>query len=82
MDDLRTVLTDLVDALGHELSAPVVPAPPYVVVTSTGVVLRATLPAGRLVIALEPFTIERDASATDAPTYRRRTDLATEVCVR
>lgn len=52
-------LGDCVAAAGETLQADPVPAPPYVVVTGVGVVLRATLPAGRLVVTVAPFAVER-----------------------
>lgn len=73
--ELPAVLADVVDEIDHDLPAPPAPAPPYVVVTSTGVLLRATLPPGRLVIAIEPFAVSRD----DTPTYRRRPTLGVDV---
>lgn len=54
------VLATAADALGESLPAPPVAAPPYVVVTGTGPVLRASLPSGRLVVRLEVFALERD----------------------
>jgi|SRR5699024_1055654 len=57
---LPAVLVGAVDALGESLEAEPVAAPPYVVVTSRGPVLRATLDPGRLVIAVRAFEIERD----------------------
>lgn len=72
---LPTVLADVVDETGHELPASPAPAPPYVVVTSTGVLLRATLPPGRLVLAIQPFAVSRDST----PTYRRRDELRLDV---
>lgn len=74
---LPRVLADVVDEIDHDLPAPPAPAPPYVVVTSTGVLLRATLPPGRLVIAIEPFAVSRD----DTPLYRRRPTLGVDVRV-
>ncbi|EJN58869.1 hypothetical protein [Halogranum rubrum] len=59
LDELPRVLAGAVDAAGYALRAQPVPAPPYVVVTSTGPVLRATLADGRLVISLRLFAVER-----------------------
>lgn len=53
------VLAECVSAAGGELRAAPVPAPPYVAVTSVGPVLRATLPAGRLVVTLAVFEVDR-----------------------
>jgi len=52
---LPTVLTDVVSEAGYRLSASPVAAPPYVVIASTGPVLRSTLPSGRLVISIRLF---------------------------
>lgn len=54
------LLADAVDATGHALRARPVAAPPYVVVTSRGPVLRATIEPGRLVIGLEAFEVVRE----------------------
>lgn len=59
LDRLPAVLADAVDVAGYRLRARPVPAPPYVVVTSTGPVLRATLADGRLVVSLRVFSVER-----------------------
>lgn len=58
------------DAAGLTLEAPPVAAPPYAVVSSTGPVLRATVPGGRLVIAVRVFGVERGRPVR----YRRRND--------
>lgn len=60
VERLPAVLVGAVDALGDALEAEPVAAPPYVVITSRGPVLRATLDPGRLVIAVRAFEIERD----------------------
>jgi hypothetical protein len=54
------VLRDTVDALGFDLAAEPVAAPPYVVITARGPMLRATLDAGRLVVLVRTF--ERTAT--------------------
>ncbi|MFC6731666.1 MULTISPECIES: hypothetical protein [unclassified Haladaptatus] len=61
------MLATAVEAGGETMQAQPVAAPPYVVVTSTGPLLRATLPAGRLVIRIEAF----DVVGSGPPTYRR-----------
>ncbi|WP_435182040.1 hypothetical protein [Halorussus sp. AFM4] len=66
---LPDVLADAVDATGESLPAPPVAAPPYVAATSRGPVLRATLSAGRLVVLLRAFEVER---APDRPPRYRR----------
>ena len=53
------VLRECVAAAGGQLRAEPVAAPPYVVVTSVGPVLRATLDEGRLVVTLRVFAVER-----------------------
>lgn len=61
---LPRVLSDLVTAAGRPMPAPPVAAPPYVVVTSEGVLLRASLGDGRLVVSLHVFDIDRAAAET------------------
>lgn len=53
--DLVEVLKGAVGATGQSLQSSPVPAPPYVVVTSLGVCLRATLEDVRLVVELRAF---------------------------
>ena len=60
IDRLPTVLVDAVAALGEDLPAEPVAAPPYLAVTSVGPVLRATLSGARLVVTIQVFAIERD----------------------
>lgn len=55
LERLPTVLASTVDHLGDALAATPVAAPPYVVVTSRGVLLRATLDRGRLVVEIQTF---------------------------
>ncbi|GAA0463570.1 hypothetical protein MUK72_08035 [Halococcus dombrowskii] len=57
---LPALLVDAVAALGEELPAEPVAAPPYLTVTSVGPVLRATLADARLVMTIRVFAIERD----------------------
>ena len=59
-DRLPTVLVGAVDAIGEDIPAEPVPAPPYVAITSVGPVLRATLSTTRLVLTIRAFEIERD----------------------
>ncbi|NHN61555.1 MULTISPECIES: hypothetical protein [Halorussus] len=66
---LPEALADAVDATGESLSAHPVAAPPYVVATSRGPMLRATLSEGRLVVLLRAFEIER--APNEPPRYRR-----------
>ncbi|MWV41211.1 hypothetical protein [Natrialba sp. INN-245] len=73
LERLSAVLEDVVTAAGYELRADPVPAPPYVVVTSRGPILRATIDPGRLVILFGVFEVVPNAS-TDRVTAYRRTD--------
>lgn len=65
---LPDVLAGAVDAAGAELPAQPVAAPPYVVVTSRGPVLRATLPDGRLVVRVAVFRVTDDGRYERAAT--------------
>lgn len=69
------VLSTAVDASELEDVPALVPAPPYVTVTSLGPVLRATGTNGRLVLTFEVFIIDRGPPIR----YRRTGDHATEV---
>jgi hypothetical protein len=69
LEALPAVLADAVDATGYELQASPVPGPPYVVTTSRGPILRATIDPGRLVIRFDAFEIVRDSDRR--PAYRR-----------
>jgi len=60
LERFPAALSGAVEAAGQELPAAPAPAPPYVVVTDAGVLLRATLPPGRLVVTVEAFTVERN----------------------
>ncbi|WP_122089601.1 hypothetical protein [Halalkalicoccus subterraneus] len=60
LETYPTLLTSAVDALGESLPAAPVAAPPYVTITGTGPVLRASVSTGRLVIRLAVFAVERD----------------------
>ncbi|PSQ08185.1 hypothetical protein BRC97_02175 [Halobacteriales archaeon QS_6_71_20] len=69
LDALPGLLATGADALDAALPADPVAAPPYLVVTATGPVVRATLPdAGRLVVSVRVFEVDRSAAA---PRYRR-----------
>ncbi|WP_254763841.1 hypothetical protein [Natrinema marinum] len=76
---LPGVLADAVDATGYDLRATPVPAPPYVVVTSRGPVLRATIDPGRLVIRFDAFEVVRDSDPDRPPAYRRRDGIGVTV---
>lgn len=59
LERFPSVLVGAVDAAGYDLPATPVAAPPYVVVTGRGPLLRATLPDGRLVVRFDVFAVER-----------------------
>lgn len=77
LEQLPRLLADAVDAAGCELQAQPVPAPPYVIVTSRGPVLRATIDPGRLVIRLDTFEVVRDP----VPAYRRLGGVAVDIAL-
>lgn len=79
LEALPGVLADAVDATGFELPADPVPGPPYVVVTSCGPVLRATIDPGRLVIRFDAFEVVRDSVPTQPPAYRRLDGIRLDV---
>jgi hypothetical protein len=68
LEQFPALLRECTDAAGGRLTADPVAAPPYVVVTSVGPMLRATLSGGRLVVTFRVFRIERDE---DGPRYAR-----------
>ena len=72
---LPDVLLDLVRHAGYDLQADPVAAPPYVVLTSRGPLLRATLSAGRLLVRFVAFEIRRNPE----PVYARRDDISIDV---
>jgi hypothetical protein len=72
------VLRECVAAAGGQLRAEPVAAPPYVVVTSVGPVLRATLDDGRLVVTFRVFAVERSDGGSRAR-YVRSGESAEEV---
>lgn len=72
LERLPVVLSDVVTATGYSLPARPVAGPPYVVVTSRGPMLRATIDPGRLVIRFDVFEVVRDGEPRRPPAYRRR----------
>ncbi|WP_458186796.1 hypothetical protein [Haladaptatus sp. NG-WS-4] len=64
------LLSGAVAAAGFSMPATPVPAPPYVTVASRGPVLRATVPAGRLVVSIRAFDVIREGGVG----YARGTD--------
>lgn len=75
LEQFPDVLRDAVQAAGDELKANPVAAPPYVIVTSRGPILRATIRDGRLVVAYQVFTVER----TTPPRYYRSGEKASDI---
>lgn len=75
---LPRALADAVTATGRPMAAPPVAAPPYVVVTGEGVVLRATVGDQRLVVLLRTF----DVVADDPTRYVRTGDVSVEIEMR
>ena len=67
------MLAAAVDAAGYSLPAKPVPAPPYVVVTSTAPVLRGTVDDGRLVVGIDCFEVVRNPSGLSASVAYART---------
>ncbi|WP_416841244.1 hypothetical protein [Haloferax sp. DFSO52] len=78
LSSLPRALADAVTATGWPMAAPPVAAPPYVVVTAEGVVLRATIGDQRLVILLRTFEVVAD----DPTRYVRTGDVAVEIEIR
>ena len=77
LSTLPALLADATRAAGYDLPATPVAAPPYVTVTSVGPVARATVAAGRLVVVIRAFDVERG----DPPRYVRAPRSATEALV-
>lgn len=73
LERLPRLLAAAVDAAGYALPATPVPAPPYVVVTSTGPVLRGTVDDGRLVIGIDCFEVVREPDGLSATVAYART---------
>lgn len=61
LERYTVALVDAVEAAGGSIPATPVAAPPYVVVTSTGPTLRATLDGDRLIVRVEVFSVEDGA---------------------
>lgn len=57
MSDFPEIILTATEALGYELSADPVAAPPYVTVSSLGPVLRGTMSEGRIVITIGVFEV-------------------------
>lgn len=79
LERLAHVLADVAEATGYQLHGRPVPAPPYVVVTSRGPVLRGTLDPGRLVIEFDAFEVIRDSEPGRTAAYRRRNGVQLEI---
>ncbi|MFB6111052.1 MAG: hypothetical protein ABEJ35_00785 [Halobacteriaceae archaeon] len=67
---LPEILETAASAADLDLPAEPVPAPPYVVVTSHGPVLRATVDTGRLVVRVAVFDLRRPSTGAP-PQYGR-----------
>lgn len=78
---LLSALDDAVEAAGATLPHSPVPEPPYLAVTSRGPVLRATLDAGRLVVLVGVFAVQRGDSSDDTAEvqYVRTSDEPTDI---
>jgi len=57
---LLEVLGTAASAVGRELPAEPVPAPPYLAVNGRGALLRAVVDGGRIVVTIAVFAVERD----------------------
>lgn len=84
IDRLPTVLAGTVKLLGSPLAAEPVAAPPYVVVTNVGPIMRATLEERRLVITIEAFRVKKGRErnrdeAGDTPCYVRTASTPADV---
>ncbi|NGM70973.1 hypothetical protein G6M89_18515 [Natronolimnobius sp. AArcel1] len=69
--ELVSLLVDVVEAIGYECHGSPVPAPPYVIVTSRGPMVRVTIDPGRLVIRFDAFEVLRDPDPERRATYHR-----------
>jgi hypothetical protein len=75
LEPLVGALADAVAAAGGDLAARPVPDVPYLAITSRGVVLRAPVDSGRLVVTLAAFEIDpyrRGPALPDALTVEHR----------
>ena len=71
VDGLAAALPGIVDAAGATMGASPVPAPPYVAVTSSGPVARATLGPRRLVVRIDAYEPVDGAFVWREPTAKR-----------
>jgi hypothetical protein len=73
LSELPELLTAAVEAAGYDLPARPVSAPPYVAITSTGAVLRATVADGRIVVRVDCFEVVRgvDGAGKNGVVYAR-----------
>ncbi|OVE86227.1 hypothetical protein [Natronolimnobius baerhuensis] len=79
LETLASLLVDVVEALDYECQGSPVPAPPYVIVTSRGPMVRATIDPGRLVIRFDAFEVLRDSDPERSPTYHRCDGVTVDV---
>jgi len=76
-EDLLELVGDGMRSVGESPDEKMVPAPPYLTITSSGPICRATIPErGRLVIELELFTVDRN------PTRYRFLHPDPETCLK
>lgn len=75
IDRCPRVIEDVLSELGSRPFAPIVAAPPYVVVTSRGPMLRATLDECRIILLIRVFSVD-----TGGPVrYERTKELDLDV---
>ncbi|ELY98991.1 hypothetical protein C482_10556 [Natrialba chahannaoensis JCM 10990] len=79
LETLPMVLSSAVDATGYGLQAQPVASPPYVVITSRGPVLRATIDPGRLVIRFDVFEVVRTDEPEQRAEYHRLDGVRLEI---
>lgn len=84
IDRLPTILSETVELVGSPLAAEPVAAPPYVVVTNVGPIMRAPLEERRLVITIEAFRVNREQetkrnTTRDTPRYVRTASIPANV---
>lgn len=58
LEPLVAALVDALEYAGYELQGTPIAKPPYLAVTSRGVVLRGSLSSGRIVVTLRAFDID------------------------
>lgn len=79
IEQLPAVLTGAVDAMDASLPVEPVCAPPYIVVSNTGPIMRATVNGRRLVITIEAFRVCSDTRQYVRTTSNPGETLAVEI---